>query len=102
MSPKNKKFLLGGIAVALVIAILAPFLASSNPDGLDSTMEKVMEHPETEPVFESPLPDYTIPALDEDNPLGGVIALILGTLLVLGIAYGLGEIIKKKNEKENT
>jgi cobalt/nickel transport protein len=102
MSPKNKKLLLGGIAIALVIAILAPFLASSNPDGLDSTAEKVMENPETEPAFESPLPDYTIPALGEENPLGGVIALIVGTLLVLGIAYGLGEIIKKKNGKEKS
>ncbi|MGB9937393.1 MAG: PDGLE domain-containing protein [Methanobacterium sp.] len=102
MSPKNKKFLLGGITIALIIAILAPFLASSNPDGLDSTAQKVMENPETEPAFESPLPDYTIPFLGEDNPLGGVIALVLGTLIVLGIAYGLGEILKKKNNKENT
>lgn len=102
MSPKNKKLLLSGVAIALIIAILAPFLASSNPDGLDSTMEKVMENPETETTYESPLPDYTIPFLGEDNPFGGVIALILGTLLVLGIAFGLGEIIKKKNGKENT
>ncbi len=102
MSPKNKKFLVGGIAIALVIAVLAPFMASSNPDGLDSTMEKVMQNPETEPAFESPLPDYTIPALGEENPLGGVIALILGTLLILGIAYGLSIIIKKKDGKKNT
>ncbi len=102
MSPKNKKLLLGGIAIALIIAVLAPFLASSNPDGLDSTMEKVMAHPETEPSFESPLPDYTIPFLGEENPLGGVISLALGTLLVLVIAYGLGEVFKKKNKKENT
>ena len=27
MNPKNKKLLLGGIVIALVIAILAPFLA---------------------------------------------------------------------------
>lgn len=96
MTPKNKKFLMGGIAIALIIAILAPFLASSNPDGLDSTAEKVMQNPETEPVFESPLPDYTIPFLGEDNPFGGVIALVLGTLLVLGIAYGLGAGLKKE------
>ena len=102
MSPKNKKLLLGGIAIALVIAILAPFLASSNPDGLDSTAEKVMQNPETEPAFESPLPDYTIPSLGEENPLGGVIALILGTLLALVIGLGLGTILKKKNGKENT
>lgn len=102
MSPKNKKFMLGGIAVALIIAVLAPFLASSNPDGLDSTAQKVMQNPETEPAFESPLPDYTIPALGEDNPLGGVISLVIGTLLVLGIAYGLGVILKKRNKEENT
>lgn len=102
MSPKNKKFLLGGIAVVLIIAILAPFLASSDPDGLDATMEKVMQNPETEPAFESPLPDYTLPFLGEDNPLGGVIALVLGTVLVLGIAYSLGIILKKRNGKENT
>lgn len=102
MTPKNKKLLLGGLAVALVIAILAPFLASSDPDGLDATMEKVMQNPETETAFESPLPDYTLPFLGEDNPLGGVIALVLGTLLVLGIAYGLGIVLKKKNGKENT
>lgn len=96
MTPKNKKFLMGGIAIALIIAILAPFLASSNPDGLDSTAEKVMQNPETKPVFESPLPDYTIPFLGEDNPFGGVIALVLGTLLVLGIAYGLGAGLKKE------
>ena len=100
MSPKNKKLLLGGIAIALVIAILAPFLASSNPDGLDSTAQKVMQNPETEPAFESPLPDYTIPFLGEENPLGGVIALVLGTLLVLGIAYGLGAFLKRKMERK--
>jgi cobalt/nickel transport protein len=102
MTPKNKKLLLGGIAVALIIAILAPFLASSNPDGLESTAQKVMQNPETEPTFESPLSDYTIPFLGKDNPLGGVVALVLGTLLVLGIAYGIGVFLKKKKEKENT
>ncbi len=102
MSPKNKKFLLGGLAVALIIAVLAPFLASSNPDGLDSTAQKVMQNPETEPAFDSPLSDYTIPFLGEDNPWGGVIALVLGTLLVLGIAFGLGIVLKKKNGEENT
>ena len=41
MNPKNKKLLLGGIAAVLIIALLAPFLASSNPDGLESTAQKM-------------------------------------------------------------
>ncbi len=96
MNSKNKKFLMGGLAIALIIAVLAPFLASSNPDGLESTAETVMQNPETEAAFESPLPDYTIPFLGEDNQLGGVIALVLGTLLVLVLAYGLGVGLKKE------
>lgn len=98
MNPKNKKLLLGGVAAALIIALLAPFLASSNPDGLESTAQKVMPNPDTKPAFQSPLSDYTVPGLGEDNPLGGVISLVLGTLLVLGIAYGLSLLLKKKRE----
>lgn len=97
MSPKNKKLLIGGIAIALIIAILAPFLASSNPDGLESTAQKVMQNPQTEPAVKSPLADYTIPFLGENNPLGGVLALIIGTLIILGIAYGLGVFLKRNN-----
>lgn len=95
MSPKNRNLMIGGLIIALVIAILAPFLASSNPDGLDSTAEKLIPHQETEPILESPLPDYTIPSLGEENPLGGILSLVAGTLLIVVIAYGLASILKK-------
>ena len=36
MNSKDKSFVIGGLIVAIIIAILAPFLASSNPDGLES------------------------------------------------------------------
>lgn len=100
MKAKNK-LLLGGITIALIIAILAPFLASANPDGLESTMQKVIQNPETEPALEAPLPDYTVPFIGGDNPLSSVLALVLGTLLALGIAYGLGLFLKRKNREEN-
>ena len=32
----NKKFFYLGVVVALLIAVLAPFLASPDPDGLES------------------------------------------------------------------
>ncbi len=99
MKARDKKFLIGGLIIALVIAVLAPFLASPNPDGLESTAEKLMPNPETEPVLESPLPDYTLPALG-DSPLGGVISLVLGTVLVLGVAYGIGAIFKGDRGEE--
>lgn len=94
MNTKNLNLVIGGLAIAIVIAILAPFLASSNPDGLESAAES-LGVPESEAVFESPLPDYTIPGM-EDNPWGGVIALIFGTILVVLVMLGLAYIISKK------
>ncbi|MCK9152181.1 PDGLE domain-containing protein [Methanobacterium alcaliphilum] len=101
MKDKDKKLLVGGLIIALIICILAPFLASSNPDGLESAAEKLMPNPETEPALEATLPDYTIPALGEDNPWGGVLALIVGTLLVILLAFGIASIFKKTPEEES-
>lgn len=90
------KFIIGGLVVAIIIAILAPYLASTNPDGLESAAEKII-HPgvSDEPVFESPMPDYVIPQLGED-PFSGVASIIIGVLIVFGLAYALGYAIKKK------
>ncbi len=101
MSPKDKKFLMGGILVAVIIAFLAPFLASTNPDGLDSTIEKLIPGHEAEPVYESPMPDYTVPALGEDSPWGGVIAIVGGTIIIALLALGLGMVIKKDEPENN-
>jgi cobalt/nickel transport protein len=37
MDKKNMKFLITGVLLALAVSIVAVFLASPNPDGLDST-----------------------------------------------------------------
>ncbi|BAW32284.1 MAG TPA: PDGLE domain-containing protein [Methanothermobacter sp.] len=90
MKSRDKKLLIGGVIIALIIAVLAPFLASPNPDGLESTAEKV-KVPETEPAIESPIPDYSIPGLGKT---GEVLALIVGTIIVLIIAYGISAALK--------
>lgn len=110
----NKKtFLFAGLAVALVIAAAAPFIASSNPDGLESAFfgifgakeiqgsELSEEHAEAaeeeitaitgnEFSYDSPFPDYSIEGLAK---FGEAAAIIVGTLLVLGIAFGLSRIM---------
>ena len=94
MNTQNRNLVMGGLAIAIVIAILAPFLASSNPDGLESTAES-LEVPESEAVFESPLPDYAIPGM-EDNPWSGVVSLILGVILVVVVMLGLTTLLGKR------
>ncbi|MCM1987713.1 PDGLE domain-containing protein [Methanococcoides seepicolus] len=80
-----------------MISILAPFLASSDPDGLESAAEKVIsedifaELEEAEAAIESPLPDYSI---EGKGKLGEIIAICLSTIGILVISFGLGKIIK--------
>lgn len=111
----KKTFIFAGLAVALVIAAMAPFIASSNPDGLESAFfgifgakdiqgstldeehagaaeEQVTGITGNEFSFGSPFPDYSIEGLAK---FGEAAAVIIGTLLVLGIALGLSRAITR-------
>jgi len=99
MEKKTKQLILIGLVVAIIIAVLAPFLASSNPDGLESTAEKIMLPGVSDKTFhESPMPDYIIPSLGE-NPISGAIAIVIGVIVVFALAYGLGYILKNRNRQ---
>jgi cobalt/nickel transport protein len=95
----NVKLFYVGIAIALLLAILAPFLASSDPDGLESAAGGIVEESKisqieaTEPVVSSPMPDYSIEGLGKG---GEVAAIAVGTLAVLAISLGLGKVFSKK------
>lgn len=97
-SKKNMKFLYAGIAIALLISILAPFLASSDPDGLESAAfgvideAKITAMEEMAPIFESPMPDYAIEGMGKT---GEVAAIVIGTLVVLAIVLVLGKVGRK-------
>ncbi|WP_456472274.1 PDGLE domain-containing protein [Methanocaldococcus sp.] len=100
----SKKILLGGLIIAIILSILAPFIASPNPDGLESTPEKVINEKALEEnlkqlgleeegtVAPSPMPDYTIPGLGK---IGEILAMIVGTIIVFALAYGLSLVLKK-------
>jgi len=96
---RNTRFLYAGIVIALLISILAPFLASSDPDGLESAAEGVLGEErmsaleELAPVFESPMPDYSIEGHGKAGEAG---AIVIGTLIMLGIGLALGKVMKKK------
>jgi len=103
----NKTFIIAGIIVALLIGVVAVFMASGDPDGLESTALVVQGQkeltggtPENAEIEEDltdkfsytpPMPDYALG--EEMGPLGGLIAIIVGTVLaflvVLGLAYGI-------------
>ncbi|OPX62811.1 MULTISPECIES: PDGLE domain-containing protein [unclassified Methanoregula] len=103
----NKTFIIAGLVVALLIGVVAVFMASGDPDGLESTALVVQGQkeltgatPEDAEIhedltgkysYESPMPDYSLG--ESLGSAGGIIAIVVGTILafavVLGISYGL-------------
>jgi cobalt/nickel transport protein len=110
----NKTLIVGGLVIAILIGVVAVFLASSDPDGLESTAlmiqgEKTLTgstppdaeiHEDMEGKFEysAPMQDYTLG--EGTGSRGGVLAIVGGTvvafLVVIGLIYAL-KIAGKKN-----
>ncbi|MDD5474461.1 MAG: cobalt transporter CbiM [Candidatus Methanoperedens sp.] len=83
-----------GAVVFLGLAIAAPFLASSNPDGLQQTASVVIKNeinsviaPIT-PIF----PNYSIPGMGEK---GRVAAIVIGFAAIILIWLGAARLMKK-------
>jgi hypothetical protein len=81
-----------GLLIALGLAILSP-LASPWPDGLERVAEdKGFIKAALEPAFEI-IPDYVFPGL-RNEALATIAAGLVGTLILFGVGYGLGTLLK--------
>jgi cobalt/nickel transport system permease protein len=82
-----------GLGIALAISAFS-FAADSNPDGLERVagdlgfLDKALD-----PVYNL-LPDYTLPFVS-DPLISGILAVIIGTLLVFGIAFFAARLQKR-------
>ncbi|MBA2852943.1 cobalt/nickel transport protein [Methanococcus maripaludis] len=105
---KNNSILVAGLIVALLLGIAAPFLASGDPDGLESAAEKIINADvldanleeagleEEGTVAPSPMPDYAISGMDKIGEIG---ALIIGILLITLLSFGVGSLLKKSTSE---
>ena len=93
----SKKEILFGLIIAIFLAIVLSPFASPWPDGLEKVAEDkgFLEKSDVEPVFTSPIPDYSWPGLKNER-LATALAGALGTLIVFGIGYGLASLVKRK------
>ncbi|MHB8164976.1 MAG: PDGLE domain-containing protein [Methanoregula sp.] len=110
----NKTFLIAGIIVAILIGVVAVFMASGDPDGLESTALMVQgqktltgDTPANAEIhedatgkfsYESPMPDYSLG--EKFGPLGGIIAIVVGTLLAFGIVIGISKLLAARKESQ--
>jgi len=107
---KNQQFIIIGLVFAILIGILAVFVASGDPDGLESsalvvqgqkmlfgdTPEDAEIHEEDEGRFsyESPFPDYTLG--EEGGTAGEAAVIALGTIIALILALAIGKMALAK------
>jgi cobalt/nickel transport system permease protein len=83
-----------GLVIALGLAILAP-LASNHPDGLEWVAEqKGFLEAARAPLFNI-FPNYVLPGIS-NQALATILAGILGTLLVFGVALAVATLRRKK------
>ena len=82
-----------GLVMAVVMASMS-FLASPEPDGLERVAtDQGFIGTALDPVYNI-LPDYTVPFIGNEV-LSGVVAVVLGTLLVFGIAVMIGRVARR-------
>jgi cobalt/nickel transport protein len=101
---KNHIFVLSGLALALSIAAFVSPFASKDPDGLDRVSqdlkfeEKAIEEPPTKQLpFFHIFEEYSIKAVPNEK-VSTALAGITGTLVVFGLAWGIGKLTVRKSE----
>lgn len=85
-----------GLVACLAVACLSP-LASSSPDGLERVAEnKGFIDLAQEAPFQI-IADYVFPGI-ENEALATILAGLIGTLILFGIAYGVAWLVKSRKE----
>ena len=94
---RTRTFVLIGVAVALLIAGVGSFYASSAPDGLEATAAEqgFGDTAQDSATAGSPLADYSTAGVD-DARLSGGLAGVAGVLLVLVLAGGLTLVLRRR------
>jgi cobalt/nickel transport protein len=100
MPVRTRTFLLAFLVVALLVAGVASYYASTHPDGLAFVAEEAgfavrEQHSAT---ADSPLAGYSTRGVDDERLSGGV-AGVAGSLVVLLLAGGLFALLGRRRGK---
>jgi cobalt/nickel transport protein len=98
---RNRWFLLSGLGIAVLIAVILSPFASQHPDGLDRVAQDhgfenkaAAESIAKQLPFAAVFKEYSLKAVPEQiaTPMAGLV----GTLVTFGLAWGIGKVTLKK------
>jgi cobalt/nickel transport protein len=94
-SSNLRMFLLGGLLVAIGLALVVSGFASSSPDGLERVAEDkgFLETAREHVVADGPLADYTVKGVDNERLSTGLSGLI-GVLITFGVGLALFALLR--------
>lgn len=94
---RNRRFFVVGLLVALVIAGVGSYYASSHPDGLEYVAEQTgfLDSAEDSATAGSPLADYQVDGVGNSRLSGGL-AGVAGAGIVLVLAGGLAMALRRR------
>jgi len=90
---RDKKIIMIGVITSIIFVIIGCVRLSSSEETLDEVAER-FGAPEL-PFWSAPLPDYELPGL-EGNTLMKITIGIGATLLILGLVFVTGMVLKSK------
>ncbi|SEO89690.1 PDGLE domain-containing protein [Trujillonella endophytica] len=98
MSRRTLGFLAVGLLLALLVAGVGSYYASSSPDGLEWSAEEegFGDTARDSATADSPLADYAVSGVD-DGRLSGGVAGVIGVLVTLALAGGLTLVLRRRS-----
>lgn len=98
---RTRTLVVVGVLVALVLAGVASFYASSHPDGLEHVAEQAgfLDTAEDNANADGPFADYATDGVDNARLSGGI-AGVVGALTVLVLAGGLAFVVRRRHRPE--
>lgn len=93
----RRTFFVATLVLALLVAGVASYYASSHPDGLEYVAQQAgfLDAAKDSPASSSPMADYTTRGV-EDERLSGGVAGVVGALVVLVLAGGLFRVLRRR------
>lgn len=97
---RTRTFLLGGLLVALLLAGVASYYASTHPDGLEHVAERTgfLDTAEEHATGDGPMADYAVEGVDSPRLAGGL-AGVMGVVVTLLLAGGVAWAVRRRGSR---